>query len=273
MFSTQKFQSDLATEKFGKTIVFYEEIGSTNDEAKRLAREGKPEGLLVLSDRQTAGKGRFGRKWHSPKNTGLYCSLILRPPIPPSKILQLTILAGVAVLETIQKETCLVCKLKWPNDVLINGKKVCGILTESTSKKDKVEFAIMGIGININNRKEQFPDEICLSSTSLKIESGKDIVREKFLSSLLSHLEKNYAGFLEEDNENILKFWRENNETLGKKVTAYRGARVVSGLAKDIDENGNLLIQLDNGNVEKVSSGEIKYPAARPQGTTGFRFF
>lgn len=258
MFSTQKFQSDLATEKFGKTIVFYEEIGSTNDEAKRLAREGKPEGLLVLSDRQTAGKGRFGRKWHSPEKTGLYCSLILRPPVPVSKISLLTILAGVAVLETIQKETSLAPLLKWPNDVLINGKKVCGILTESTSKKDKVEFAIMGIGININNRKEQFPDEICLSSTSLKIESGKDIIREKFLSSLLFHLENKYTCFLKNGNKNILQVWRKHNDVLGKKVKIYQGTRLIVGLARDIDDEGNLLVETNDGNVEKVSSGELR---------------
>lgn len=258
MFSTQKLQSYLATEKFGKCIVFYDEIGSTNDEAKRLAREGKPEGLLVLSDRQTAGKGRFGRKWHSPEKTGLYCSLILRPPIPPSKISQLTILAGVAVLETIQKETSLVCKLKWPNDVLINGKKACGILIESASKKDKVEFAIIGIGININNSKEQFPDEIYHSSTSLKIESGKDFDREKLLSSLLSHLEKEYTCFLESGDKNILRVWRKNNDVLGKQVKIYQGTKLIIGLARDIDDKGNLLVQTGDGKVEKVSNGELK---------------
>lgn len=258
MFSIKNFRSSLITEKFGESIVFYEEIGSASDEAKRLAREGKQEGLLVLAEKQTAGRGRFSRKWHSPEKTGLYCSLILRPSISLSKIPLLTILAGVAVLETIQNETSLSPLIKWPNDVLINGKKICGILTESVSKHSRIEFAVLGIGVNINNKMEEFPENIRSGSTSLRIEAGKDINREKFLSSLMYYLEKNYAGFLEEDNENILKFWRENNETLGEKVTAYRGTRVVSGLAKDIDENGNLLIQLNNGNVEKVSSGELR---------------
>ena len=135
MFSLQKFRSYLSTKVFGHNIVFYEKIGSTNDEARRFARKGKPEGFLVLSDRQTSGKGRFRRTWYSPGKTGLYCSLILRPPIPLSKISPLTILAGVAVLKTIQNEISLTPLLKWPNDLLINGKKVCGILIESAPKK------------------------------------------------------------------------------------------------------------------------------------------
>jgi len=241
-----------------RDIIFYEEIGSTNDEAKRLAREGKQEGLLILSGSQTAGKGRLSRKWHSPEKSGLYCSLILRPPIPISKISLLTILGGVAVLETIQKETSLLPCLKWPNDVLINGKKVCGILIESACKKCNVEFAILGIGVNINNKREQFPDELSGSSTSLRIETGKDIIREKFLSTLMFYLEKKYTSLLKKGHKTILQFWRENNDTFGKKVTIYRGTRLIIGLAKDIDENGNLLVQLKSGDVEKVFSGELR---------------
>jgi BirA family biotin operon repressor/biotin-[acetyl-CoA-carboxylase] ligase len=258
LFSLQKFRSYLSTKVFGHNIVFYEKIGSTNDEARRFARKGKPEGFLVLSDRQTSGKGRFRRTWYSPGKTGLYCSLILRPPIPLSKISPLTILAGVAVLKTIQNETSLTPLLKWPNDLLINGKKVCGILIESAPKKNNVEFAILGIGININNNEGQFPDDLSSSSTSLKIEGGKDINRERFLSSLMFYLEKDYIGCLNEDNKGTLQFWRQHNDTLGKKVTVNQGKRLITGLAKDIDETGNLLIQLDNGNMEKVSSGELE---------------
>ena len=258
LFSIERFQSNLLTEKFGKSTVFYEEIGSTNDEAKRLARKGKQEGLLVLAERQIAGKGRFSREWHSPEDVGLYCSLILRPPVHVPRISLMTISAGVAVLETIQNETSLTPLLKWPNDVLINGKKICGILTESAYKQSRVEFAVLGIGVNINNKREEFPENLRGSSTSLKIEAGKDISREKFLSALMFHLENNYADFLKGDNKNVLKSWRQNNDTLGKKVTVCRGTTSVTGLAKDIDGEGNLLIHLNNGNLEKVSNGELR---------------
>ncbi len=142
--------------------------------------------------------------------------------------------------------------------MLINGKKICGVLTESVSKHNRVKFAVLGIGVNINNKRKQFPENLLSSSTSLMIEAGKDVNREKFLSSLMFYLEKNYSDFLKGGNKNILKFWRENNDTLGKKVTVCRGKKLIVGLAKDINENGNLLIQLNNGNVEKISSGELR---------------
>lgn len=259
MFSLSSIQSNLSTEKFGKEIVYFEEIGSTNEVAKRLARQGKPEGLLVLSDRQTNGKGCYGKRWFSPGKVGLYCSLILRPLLPLAGIQQLTLLAGAAVLDTIYKETSLRSNLKWPNDVLIDGRKVCGILTETAFYKSKVEFAALGIGVNINNTRNQFQDEIYSSATSLKIETGKKISREKFLSSFLSFWELRYSSLLENGHKEIIQFWRDHNDTLGRKVTISQGTRLISGLAKDIDDDGNLLVQLGNGAIAKVSSGELRW--------------
>lgn len=259
VFSLSSVQSNLSTKKFGKEIVYFEEIGSTNDEAKRLARQGKPEGLLVLSDRQTNGKGCYGKRWFSPGKVGLYCSLILRPLLPLGEIQQLTLLAGAAVVDTIYKETSLRSYLKWPNDVLIDGRKVCGILTEIASYKSKVEFAALGIGVNINNNRNQFQDKISSSATSLKIETGKKISREKFLSSFLFFWELRYSCLLENGHKEIIQFWRDNNETLGRKVTISQGTRLISGLAKDIDDNGNLLVQLNNGAIVKVFSGELRW--------------
>lgn len=141
---------------------------------------------------------------------------------------------------------------------MLNGKKICGILTESVSKHSKVKFAVLGIGANINNKKEQFPENLRSKSTSLMIEAEININREKFLASQMFYLEKNYSDFLKEGNKNILKFWRENNDTLGKKVTICRGKKLIVGLAKDINENGNLLVQLNKGRLEIVVSGELR---------------
>ncbi len=189
---------------------------------------------------------------------GLYCSLILRPPLPLASIHQLTFLAGAVVLETIKKETSILAHLKWVNDVLINGKKVCGILTESAFNKNKVLFAVLGIGVNINNVKNQFPDEISSSTTSLKIETGNKISRGKFLCSFLVSLESKYSCLIKNGHEKILQFWREHNNTLGKQVTISQGTRLISGFAKDIDDQRNLIVQQNNGTIIKVSSDELR---------------
>jgi len=258
LFLIKNFQSNLATKKFGENIVFHEEVGSTNDEAKRYAREGKPEGFIVICDRQTSGKGNFGHSWFSPGKVGLYFSLIIRPQLPLTRIPQLTFLAGVSILKTIYQETSLVSELKWPNDVMIKGKKVCGILTESTSNHNKVDFVILGIGVNINHSLNQLPGEFCGGATSLKIETGKDYSREKFLSSFLICLEQEYNSFLKHGAKIMLESWRKHNNTLGREVTIYQGNRVIVGLAKDIDDQGNLLVQIKSGAVIKVSSGEMR---------------
>ena len=258
LFLIKNFQSNLATKKFGENIVFHEEVGSTNDEAKRYAREGKPEGFIVLCDRQTNGKGNFGHSWFSPGKVGLYFSLVIRPELPLTRIPQLTFLAGVSILKTIYQETSLVSKLKWPNDVMIKGKKICGILTESTSNHNKVDFVILGIGVNINHNINQLPGEFCGEATSLKIETGKDYSREKFLSSFLICLEQEYNSYIKHGAKNILESWRKHNNTLGREVTIYQGNREIAGLAKDIDDQGNLLVQIKSGVVVKVSSGEMR---------------
>ena len=258
LFSIKNFQSHLATKKFGKNIVFHEEVDSTNDEAKRYARVGKPEGFIVLCDRQTNGKGNFGHSWFSPGKVGLYFSIVIRPQLPLTRIPLLTFLAGVSLLKTIHQETSLISKLKWPNDVMIKGKKICGILTESASSINKVDFVILGIGVNINNSINQFPGEFCGGATSLKIETGNDYSREKFLSSFLICLEQKYNSHIKYGAKNVLDTWRKHNNTLGQEVTICQGNRVTAGLAKDIDDQGNLLVQVKSGAIIKVSSGDMR---------------
>lgn len=247
---------NLKTKILGKNIFSYRAIKSTNDLAYRLAEQKAPEGTLIVADKQTAGKGRLGRKWFSPPNRGIWMSLILRPKIPPAKAPGLSLCTGLALVQTVMDKTGLKADLKWPNDCLIRGKKAAGILLELSAELDKVNFVIIGVGINVNHSQKDFPKSLKGRATSIYLESGKRISRVEFLKDFLKKLEKIYINF----KSFGLRYYREeikkSSTILGKKVKLQYGKEKLKGLVKDIDENGSLILETRKGK-RTVTAGEV----------------
>ena len=243
--------SRLLTDFLGRSLHFFESIDSTNVYAARLAREGVAEGTVVIADAQTGGKGRLGRNWVSPPGVNLYLSTILRPDKPASFAPQLSLLAAVAVAEAISQQTELAPSIKWPNDVLVAGKKVCGILTEMQAQRKDLQqpqAVVVGIGVNVNAPLSAFPEELHDKATSLRLMSGEPIDRVAFTACLLTHLEKLYILWLEEGFPVVKSAWEGHAaELLGKPITVAAPDGTISGTALGIDQDGALLIQDEQG--------------------------
>jgi BirA family biotin operon repressor/biotin-[acetyl-CoA-carboxylase] ligase len=243
-------------ESFGFNIYSFDRVGSTNTLAHKYAERGEAEGTVVIADRQTAGKGRLGRSWHSPARTGAYMSIILRPEILPTYAPGLSLIAAVSVAEAIRKLYKLKTAIKWPNDVLINDKKAAGVLTELSAELDHVRYVIVGIGININMTEADFPGEIHSRATSIRIASGDKADRIALVQGILSHFEARYHDFCDSGIAGQIKAIRGYSSILGKRIRfSYRGDNA-EGTAVDIDESGQLLVDL-NGERIAISSGEI----------------
>lgn len=237
-------------------VIYLEKTSSTNDIAKKMAGEGAPEGTIVIAEFQTLGRGRSGRQWESPKYLGIYFSFILRPEIDKILIPYISILASIAAAEAIKEETCLDAKIKWPNDILINGKKASGILVEGSTVKNSLEFLIVGIGVNVNN--EIFPENFLYPPTSLKIEKGSVVSREKILQKLLEKTERWYSVLIKQKESHlILKRCKELSYSIGKKVSIRTGNETFTGYALDIDKTGYLILKNESGEIKKIPSGEI----------------
>jgi len=256
--SADEIRLGLKTEFMGQNIYYEETVDSTQKIAHRLSMENAPEGTLVIADEQLQGKGRLGRSWHSPKYTGVWMSLILRPDIPVGKTPQLTLLAAVAVVQGIQELTGLQPQIKWPNDILLNGKKVTGILTELQAEADKVHSVIVGIGINANQRKEDFPPEIHSKATSLFIELGEKVNRAALIRAVLSRMEKLYKIYLSKGFEPVKLLWESYALSIGKTITARTLNRTITGKALGITEDGVLKIEDEGGKIHYVYSADIE---------------
>jgi BirA family transcriptional regulator, biotin operon repressor / biotin---[acetyl-CoA-carboxylase] ligase len=253
----QKILKQNLTGKFiGHQLYYYEEIGSTNDEAFRLGSAGAPEGTALIANSQHAGKGRMQRVWHSPAGSNIYTSIILRPKITPARAPQISILAGVAVAEELESYCPDRIKLKWPNDVLIDGKKVCGILSQMKTIVSEVDFIVLGIGINVNINYNEFPKEICNMATSLAIETGREISSQELIIRLYENLAKWYKQLLRDGFGRIKEKWLSMSPMIGQTVQIMFQEEAVSGKAIGIDEDGSLIL-LAAGNKEfKVSAGD-----------------
>lgn len=188
LLTKEEITAGLSTAFLAKEIYYQESVDSTNEEAKRQAMHGAPNGSLFIAEEQTGGKGRLGRIWRSPRGSGLWFSILLRPSSLPEQIASLTLLAGLAVCTAIRSKTGCTAMIKWPNDVVIGSKKVCGILTEMAAEIDRVDYVIMGIGINVNN--ESFPEELQIKGTSLYLETGASVARAELLCEILKELER-----------------------------------------------------------------------------------
>lgn len=256
MYNKRELEQGLKTKTMGQSIYFYEETDTTNNRARELALEGAPEGTLVVAEKQTDGRGRRGKVWESPLGTGIWMSLVLRPQIMPAEASVLTLLCGLATAEAIEAETGLSAGIKWPNDILINGKKAVGILTEMDCEMSEVHFVIPGIGINVNTAS--FPQEIADIATSLYLECGKTVSRRRLVHKVLERLEEHYETFLRTGSFTaMLEDYRKHCITLGKEVHVL-GREPFFAEALDITPEGELLVRrADNGKEEVVFSGEV----------------
>lgn len=245
----------LKTTILGQVIHYEEEVASTQKIAHQLAQEGAKEGTLVVAELQTAGRGRMDRTWFSPKGTGIWMSLILRPPIPPQKTPQLTLLAAVAIAQAIQEVTGLVPDIKWPNDILVHGKKCVGILTELQADPDRVHSVIIGMGINVNH--DQFPEELRDVATSLAIEKGENIKRARLIQEVLTKMETLYRQYLQHGFLPIKLLWEGYAISIGNEITARMLNGTIRGVARGITDEGVLMLEDADGVIHYIHSADI----------------
>lgn len=245
-------QRELGTKFIGQNILYYPVTSSTMDVAKQAVREGAEEGTIVIADHQTAGRGRFGRKWWAPANSSILLSIILRPEL--EQLPSLNMAAALAVVRSIEKVTGLKPVIKWPNDVLIEGKKVSGALIESNIQDETVNSAVLGIGLNVNLDPSSIP-EISETATSLREVLKEEVSRWEMLRSLLGEFEELYSALRE--GEPIDKLWRRRLETLGNKVMVKCGEVVMEGYAESVDNQGNLLLRCPDGSLLTIVAGQV----------------
>ena len=241
----------------GKSLICLESVGSTNELAKELAQSGAVEGTVVVAEEQTMGKGRRGRTWYSPAGRGLWFTVILRPPISPVDAAKLTLVTAVAVTKSIREMTGFPAGIKWPNDVLVSGRKAAGILTEMSAEIETVNHLVVGIGINFNLDPGAIPSEIAEIATSVTRAGEETVTRAALLAGILNNLDSLYQDFLSGSFPQILSAWREMSVTLNRQVKVESVGMSEEGIAIDIDEDGALLLQKKDGTIKKVLAGDV----------------
>ncbi|MBO4375019.1 MAG: biotin--[acetyl-CoA-carboxylase] ligase [Lachnospiraceae bacterium] len=255
-FGEISIQSFLKTKWLGRDLTFFEETGSTNDEIKRKAEQGAAQGLVAVADRQTKGKGRRGRTWETPGGENIAMSCLLRPSFSPDIAPMLTMVMAISALQGIEEITGLEPFIKWPNDIVINGKKCVGILTEMSAEPDYIHYVVTGTGVNVNT--ESFPDEIREMATSLYLEGGRKYSRSKLTAAIINAFEKNYELFEERgDLGAFSKLYNSRCVNAGKRVCVMDPKGSFEGLAKGIDDRGELLVTKDDGEETAVYAGEV----------------
>lgn len=245
------------TKVIGRDIRVFQETTSTNDVVEKLAHDGVSEGAVVFAESQTQGRGRLGRKWISPAGKGLWFSILLRPNLRPQEATQLTIAAATALWRAIHAETGLSAEIKWPNDMLLRGKKVAGILTEMSAELDRVKYLVLGVGVDVNLAPGEFPPDVRKIATSLRAELGQPILRAELATAVLRELDRDYARvcgglFAELANE-----WEAHCTTIGRQVTISIGERRVRGRAESLDDDGALLVRTEHGHLERIIGGDV----------------
>lgn len=249
-------KKELNTDFIGQEIHYYTATTSTNALAKELASRGAKEGTLFIAEEQTEGRGRMGRDWLSPAGKNILISLILRPYLSPIQISYITMITSLSVAKTIRSLTPLEAGIKWPNDIMIRGRKVGGILTEFSAEQDQVIYVVVGIGVNVNFDPTIYP-EIADTATSIYLELGQQFPRLKFLLVLLQELEKGYKELQAGRGSFILKEWRDSLMMLNKEVRIISGKETIEGMAEDVDEQGALILRLASGQPIKVYAGDV----------------
>jgi len=253
----------LKTRRLGRIVHAYRSVKSTNDLAARLAEDGAPEGVIVTAEEQTKGRGRLGRNWYSPPKTGIYLSIILRPTFPPEDAPGLSVMTAVALADTLIKWRPGLVQIKWPNDIWINGRKTAGILTELSAERNGIHHVIVGVGINVNHRAGDFPEDLRATATSLRRELRRKVDRVALLRLFLANFEKEYTAYLKYRLRKSLARVREYSALLGRAVTLQSGQLRRTGVVKDIDRNGALILQTVTG-LETITAGEVT--VVKPRG-------
>ena len=251
----------IATHDLGQGLHCFDEVSSTNDVARALAEEGAGHGEVVIAERQTAGRGRRGRTWISPPGRNLYLSAVLRPDLPPQRAPEITLVASVAVCDAVRRAG-VDAGIKWPNDLLASGRKLAGVLTEMAAEPDRVIWVVLGIGVNLNARPEDFPPELRAEATSIAIERDQPAPRALFAAALLKALEEWLDRHADGGFGPVRDAWRARSVTLGRQVRVSAEGRDVAGVAEDIDETGALLVRAGS-RLERVVSGDVAFERSR----------
>lgn len=259
ILSVEEVREKLNATCIGRQLVCLPETTSTNADAFHLAEAGAEEGTTVIADAQSGGKGRRGRAWSSPAGVNLYCSVVLRPAIMPYEAPQLTFLSAVAVARAIEQATALEPEIKWPNDVLISGRKVAGLLNEMSAETDRVNFVILGIGVNLNMTLAQFPADVRAPATSLLLEQGLPVHRVQFAARMLGELDRLYTDFLHHGFGPVRDEWQQRCNANGREVVVSEaGVETVRGMFHGIDGDGALLVRFPDGMVDRILSGDVR---------------
>jgi BirA family biotin operon repressor/biotin-[acetyl-CoA-carboxylase] ligase len=259
ILSLEEVRGKLNTVRIGHQLVCQTETTSTNADAFRLADDGAEEGTTVIADAQIGGRGRRGRAWSSPPGVNLYCSVVLRPAIRPHEAPQLTFLSAVAVARAIESTTALKPEIKWPNDVLINGRKVAGLLNEMSAETDGINFVILGIGVNLNMTSGQFPGDLRTPATSLLLEQGRAVNRAQFAATMLGELDSLYLDFLHHGFGPVRDEWQRHCNAYGREVVVSEAdVETVRGMFDGIDGEGAMLVRFPDGTVERVLCGDVR---------------
>ena len=251
-----EIKSRMETQWVGQRVYFYEKIDSTNTQAKRLAEEDAPSGTLVVSDCQVKGKGRRGRVWTSPKGEAIYMTILLRPQIRPDRASMVTLVMGLSVVQAIRNVLGLETSIKWPNDVVLNRKKLVGTLTEMSAQMDYIEYLVIGTGINAN--MTAFSEELKDKATSLRMEMGRPVNRAALIAESMKYFEKNYEIFEKtQDLSGLMEDYQAVLANLNQPVRVLEPGHEYSGIARGINEKGELLVEREDGTVTAVYSGEV----------------
>jgi BirA family transcriptional regulator, biotin operon repressor / biotin---[acetyl-CoA-carboxylase] ligase len=241
----------------GRDIQVFEETTSTNDVIEKMARDGVREGFVVFAESQTRGRGRLGRQWISPARKGLWFSVLLRPALRPQAATQLTIASATALRRAIEIQTGLKPTIKWPNDILVAGRKVAGILTELSAELDRVKYIILGMGVDVNLNASDFPKDLRDSTTSLKLELGKPVSRAELATAILRELDADYSRIIASDFTTVAAEWESLCATLGTEVAIQTGQRLIRGRAESLGEDGALLVRTEHGHLERIIGGDV----------------
>ncbi|MEH6941582.1 biotin--[acetyl-CoA-carboxylase] ligase [Bacillus sp. JJ722] len=256
--SADSIRLHLKSKILGQQIYYYDSLDSTQKVANELANSTGVEGTIVVADEQTSGRGRLARQWHSAKGTGIWMSIILKPNIPIHQAPKLTLITAVAVVQGIKEITGITAQIKWPNDILLNGKKICGILTEMQAEADGIHSVVIGVGINVNQLVEDFSPEIREIATSLLIEGGKTLLREEVICSVLTKLEDLYQNFQRDGFTSIKQLWESYAINMGKRITATTPQGRLTGIALGITDDGVLLLKDSKNEVHSIYSADIE---------------
>jgi BirA family biotin operon repressor/biotin-[acetyl-CoA-carboxylase] ligase len=255
-FSPERIRAGLQTRFVGQRVVYRAEVGSTNEEARRLAEAGAPEGTLVLADHQTAGRGRLSRHWEAPPGSSLLMSLLFRPALAAHQVQRLTMIAGLALVDAVETGTGLQPALKWPNDVTLGGAKVAGILTEVGLTGNRIDHAVVGVGLNVNLDPGALPGDLLVPATSLSHVLGRPVARLPLLQTFLRGVEARYVAL--QAGHSPHEEWARCLATLGEAVVVSGGSTDLEGVAEGVDADGALLLRLADGGLERVVAGDVR---------------